>query len=109
MKASGRKGDSREAKAQPKTYLLRLFVAGDEPNSKEARENLKHICRVHLKDDCQVQIIDVFEGFEEALKSNVLVTPTLIVDAPAPPVTIVGNLSDTQKVLSALRITGAQR
>ena len=98
-----------EAKAQGKTYVLRLFVAEDEPNSMQAKKNLKRICRDHLKGDCEVEIIDVLEDFEAALKNNVLVTPALIVDAPSPSLTIVGNLSDTQNILSALRITGTQR
>ncbi|MBL7184790.1 MAG: circadian clock protein KaiB [Phycisphaerae bacterium] len=90
-----------------KKYVLRLFVAGDEPNSKKARENLTQLCETHLQGEYEVEIVDVLEDFEAALKSNVLLTPALIVVAPKP-TTIFGNLNDTDKVLGALRLSGGK-
>jgi hypothetical protein len=50
------------------------------------------------------EFIDVLEDFQTALENNVLVTPCLILDSPPPKVTIFGNLSNTERVLSALRL-----
>jgi circadian clock protein KaiB len=91
------------------TYHLRLFVAGDEPNSRQARENVARLCEEQMKQRYELEIVDVFEDFQAALADGVLVTPTLILVAPPPRVTVLGNLSDTEKVLSALRLTGGER
>ena len=96
------------AGAGGETYILRLFVAGNEPNSRQARENLARLCEGRLKGRYELEIFDVLEDFRAALKDGVLVTPALIVLAPLPRVTILGNLSDTQKVLDALRLTGGE-
>jgi circadian clock protein KaiB len=90
------------------TYRLRLFVAGDESNSRRARENLARLCEEHMKERYELEIVDVLQDFRTALADGVLVTPTLIVVAPPPRVTVLGNLSDTEKVLSALRLTGGE-
>jgi circadian clock protein KaiB len=82
-------------------YVMRLFVAGDEPNSVTARRNLDGICSAHLAGNFKLEVIDVFTDFAAAIQENVLVTPTLIVDRPKR-VRIFGNLQDTDKVLSAL-------
>jgi circadian clock protein KaiB len=85
---------------------LLLFVAGDEPVSRQARENLLRICKEHLADAYDLQIIDVLKDYKKALESRVLVTPTLIITQPEPRMTIIGNLSDTHKVLALLRPGG---
>jgi len=93
---------------QGKRYLLRLFVAGDESNSKQGRENLLKICEEHLKGKYKIEVVDVLEDFEAALKNNILLTPALVVVSASPPVKVYGNLSDTQKVLSALGLSGGE-
>jgi len=84
------------------TYRMRLFVAGNEANSRKARANLERKCKDHLGDDVEYEIIDVLQDFEMALECGVLVTPELVVDAPVS-VKIAGTLSDTEKVLAALQ------
>lgn len=86
-------------------YHLRLFVAGDEPNSNRAKKNLEQICRAHCSGRCRIDIIDVLTDFQTALESGVVVTPTLISVSPPPRATVVGTLANTQKVLAALRLT----
>lgn len=90
------------------TYHFCLFVAGDEPNSKLARENLLRLCDQHLHGNHRVEVVDVLENFQAALDNNVLITPTLLVTSPQPPVMVVGTLSDTEKVLAALRLNGGE-
>lgn len=108
MKQPDRQTKTEGVKARGETYVLQLFVAGEESNSTQAKENLKRICDTYLKGRFQSEIVDVLEDFQTALEHNVLVTPTLILVSPPPKVTIFGNLSDTKKVLAALRLTGGE-
>ncbi|HEV8292974.1 MAG TPA: circadian clock KaiB family protein [Tepidisphaeraceae bacterium] len=93
------------AKAKPGHYLLRLFVVGDGPNSKLAATNLRNLCREHLDGRCTIETIDVEKNFAAALRDNILITPALVLVAPLPKVVVLGNLSDRQKVLLALRLS----
>ncbi len=86
------------------TYVLKLYVAGDEVNSQLARENLKSILDKYLKDRYQLVEVDVLKDFTSALKDKVFVTPALVLERPEPRVMIVGNLGDRQKVVSILRL-----
>jgi circadian clock protein KaiB len=79
-------------------------MADNEPNSRQARENLEHLQETHLKKAHKKEFIDVLEDFETALENNVLVTPCLILASPLPKVTIFGNLNDTKRVVAALRL-----
>jgi circadian clock protein KaiB len=94
-------------KGRPGHYLLRLFVAGNGPNSAQAVSNLRRLCRDHLKGRCTVETIDVVKNFSAAVRDNILVTPTLILVAPLPRVIVLGSLSDLAKVLLALRLSAS--
>jgi len=87
-------------------YILRLYVTGIEANSMIARRNLKDICEGFLKGRCDVTEVDVLDHFESALKDGIFMSPALVLVSPEPRVVIVGNLGDTAKVLSALRLKG---
>ena len=89
-------------------YLLRLFVAGNGPNSKQALVNLQRLCREHLNGRGTIETVDVTKDYEAAVRDNILVTPALILVAPLPRVMILGNLSDSRKVLAALRLSGSE-
>ena len=95
----------RRPKGQRGHYLLRLFMAGNGPNSQQALSNLRRLCREHLKGRCTIETVDVVKNFDAAVRDNILVTPALILLAPLPKVIILGNLSDRQKVLLALRLS----
>ena len=86
------------------TYMLKLYIAGDEQNSRLAKDNLTSICDEYLKGRCEIEEVDVLTNFTAALKDRIFVTPTLVLVAPEPRATIVGNLSDTERVISALRL-----
>jgi len=105
MNRSERKVKTKGAEAQGEEYILRLFMADDEPNSKQARENLRRLQETHLKMPHKKEIVDVLEDFQTALENNVLVTPCLILVSPQPKVTVFGNLNDTKRVVAALRLT----
>ncbi len=85
-------------------YILKLYVAEGEQNSQLASQNLKSICDEYLKDRCQIEEVDVLADFASALKNRIFVTPTLVLVAPEPQVTVVGNLASKERVISALRL-----
>ena len=84
--------------------VLRLYVADHAPNSVRAIANLAAICKEHLGDNFELEIIDVLEYPLRALADGIVVTPSLAKISPSPLARIVGNLSDTNSVLHALGI-----
>jgi circadian clock protein KaiB len=93
-------------RAKPKSngkFKFRLYVAGDAQNSAQAIANLDALCKAHLPDGCQLEVVDVFREPKRALAEGIFMTPTLVKLAPSPaPKKIVGTLSHTQPVLHAL-------
>jgi circadian clock protein KaiB len=85
-------------------HVFRLFVAGNESNSLQARENLARLCEEHIKGRYTIDTVDVLKDAASAYKNHVLVTPTLILVKPLPAVTVFGNLNDTRQVVAALRL-----
>ena len=84
-------------------FKFRLYVAGDALNSAQAVANLNALCRVHLLNRHDIEVVDVFREPKRALADGILMTPTLVKLAPPPaPQRIVGTLSQTQPVLQAL-------
>lgn len=100
MEAAGTEPLRKKEKA---VYQMRLFIAGNEPNSIIAQKNIQQICSERLNKNYTLQVIDVFEGFTQAIKENILVTPALVVDQPKK-LKIFGNLQDQDKVLAALEL-----
>ena len=82
---------------------LRLYVAGDEANSQHAVANLQEICRRYLPGRHNLEIVDVLAEPSRALQDGIILTPTLVRLSP-PRVRILGNLSERDKVLNALRL-----
>ncbi len=83
-------------------FKFRLYVAGDAPNSAQAVANLTALCRKHLLDRHEIDIVDVFREPKRALEDGIFMTPTLVKLAPSPVRRIVGTLSQAQTVLQAL-------
>lgn len=83
-------------------FKFRLFVAGDTLNSAQALANLTALCRVHLPDRHQIEVVDVFREPKRAMADGIFLTPTLVKLAPFPARKIVGTLSQTRLVLQAL-------
>jgi circadian clock protein KaiB len=99
---------ARPGKGKRGQYLLRLFVAGAGANSELAVVNLRRLCQEHLDGRCTIETVDVVKNYEAAVRDNILVTPALVLVAPRPRVMILGNLSDSRKVLAALRLSGSE-
>ncbi len=93
-----------KTKEEQVIYHLLLFVAGQEPNSTLARQNLEAFCQAELKDRHQLQVVDVFKDHRLALEYKVLVTPCLVMLAPPPTVMVAGTLRDKEKMRIALRL-----
>jgi circadian clock protein KaiB len=89
-------------------YRFILFMAGDEPNSIEARCNLEAFCNAQLADRYELQVVNVFENYSMALKYRVLVTPCLVMLEPLPSIMLAGTLQNNEKVRAALRLNKEQ-
>ena len=92
------------AKAQRKTtgLRLRLYVAGQAPNSVRAVANIRAICDEHFSAGHDIEIVDLLEHPQRALADGIIVTPTLLKLRPLPVQRVIGSLSDTNQVLLAL-------
>ena len=95
-------------KGQPGHYLLRLYMAGNGPNSQKALANLRSLCQEYLEGRFTIETVDVVQDFHAAVRNNILVTPALFLVTPLPTVMVLGNLSDKQEVLAALRLSGSE-
>lgn len=83
-------------------YVLKLYIAGKTARSERAIANLHNICRHELGCEYTVEIIDVLERPQLAEDEKILATPMLIKELPPPLRRIIGDLSDTEKVLIGL-------
>ena len=84
------------------TYRLRLYVAGQTPKSVLAFTNLKQICEEHLRGRYEIEIIDLLENPQLARGDQILAVPTLVRRLPEPIKKIIGDLSNTERVLVGL-------
>jgi circadian clock protein KaiB len=83
-------------------YVLCLFITGATPNSVRAVENIKEICEQHLKGRYKLEIVDVYQQADIAKKEQLVALPMLLKKQPMPKKRLIGDLSDTAKVLNAL-------
>jgi circadian clock protein KaiB len=86
----------------PDFYKLRLYVAGQTPKSLAAFANLKKICDEHLAGRYKIEIIDLLENPTLAKGDQILAIPTLVRKLPEPVRKIIGDLSNTERVLVGL-------
>jgi circadian clock protein KaiB len=89
------------------TYILRLYVAGSTPLSGRAITNLKTICETHLKDRYVLTVVDLYEQQNRAQEDEIVVAPTLVRQSPLPVRRVIGDLSNTARVLKALDLPPA--
>ena len=84
--------------------VLQLYVSGMSLKSMEAIQNIKRLCDEHLKDAFELEIIDIYKHPEIALEQQIVFSPSLIKHLPLPKKTLIGNFSDTEKVIKGLGI-----
>ncbi|MGC9527650.1 MAG: circadian clock KaiB family protein [Limnospira sp.] len=89
-------------------YLLKLYITGNTLKSQRAIANLIRICDQELTDQYELKIIDVLEQPELAENEKILVTPTLIKQLPQPIQRIIGDMSNTDKVLLGLDLVSPE-
>ena len=85
-------------------YNLRLYVAGQTPKSLAAIANLKKICEEHLAGRYTIEVVDLLVSPQLAAGDQILAVPTLVRRLPPPIKRVIGNLSDTERVLVGLDI-----
>lgn len=85
-------------------YDLRLFVTGATPNSARAITNIRNICESYLKGRYELKIFDVYQDVELARQEQIIALPLLIKKHPLPERKLIGDLSETEKVLKALGV-----
>ena len=87
---------------EPDVYKLRLYIAGQTPKSRLAFNNLKRICEVYLASKCQVETIDLLKHPQLAKEDQILAIPTVVRKFPLPVRKIIGDVSNTERVLVGL-------
>ena len=87
---------------KPPRLRLRLYIAGQAPNSVRAIANCRAICDEHFASGHELEIVDLLEHPKRAIADGVIVTPTLIKLLPLPVQRVIGSLSDTNQVLQTL-------
>jgi len=90
--------------ADSEVWELRLYVAGQTPNSIRAFANLKKIAEEHLKGKYTIEVIDLVKNPQLAAGDQILAIPTLVRKLPEPIKKIIGNLSNTERVLVGLDV-----
>lgn len=87
---------------EPAPLHLRLYIAGRAPNSVRAHLNVRAICEEHFAGRYKLEVVDMMAFPHRALADGIVVTPTLVRISPLPLQRVIGNLSDTARVLAAL-------
>lgn len=88
-------------------WCLRLYVAGQTPKSLRAIANLSHLCGKHLAGHYEIEIIDLVEEPSRARSDDILAIPTLVRRLPGPTRKVIGDLSNTTRVLVGLQLMSA--
>ncbi len=93
-----------EASPDYETYKLTLYVAGATPKCVRAFNNLREICETHLAGKYTIEIVDLTKNPQVGRIDQILAIPTLVRKLPEPLVKIIGDLSNTERVLVGLNI-----
>ena len=91
----------------PDFWHLRLYVAGQSPKSLHALANLKILCEEHLAGRYEIEIVDLVADPSLGKTDDILAIPTLVRRLPAPIRKVIGDLSNTERVLVGLRVRPA--
>jgi len=94
--------------AQPE-WVLRLYVAGETPNSRAALSNLKRLCEEYLAGQYSIEVIDLRQKPQLAESDQILAVPTLVRKLPMPLRKIIGDLSNFERVLVGLDVLPSEK
>jgi circadian clock protein KaiB len=92
----------KHGKTETNRYVLRLYVAGHTPKSIDAISNIKRICEEYLKGRYLLEVIDLYQQPQLAQGEQIIALPTLIKKLPLPLRRIIGNMSNSERVLVGL-------
>ncbi len=106
-KAGAKASRNGAGRVHPAVWILRLYVAGMTPTSIRAFENLKKICEEHLQGAYKIEVIDLLERPKLASGDQIIAVPTLVRRLPTPVKKIIGDLSNTERVLVGLDLRPA--
>jgi len=101
------KADGEKKKSSKDFWELRLYVAGQTPKSLAAFANLKKICEEHLEGKYRIEVVDLLKNPQLARGDQILAIPTLVRKLPEPIKKIIGDLSNTERVLVGLDLRPA--
>lgn len=87
---------------RPGAWDLKLYVAGPTPRAITALANLKRLCEEHLAGQYHIQVVDLLKSPQLAKGDQIIAVPTLVRKLPVPVRKIIGDLSNTEKVLVGL-------
>jgi len=99
MKTSTKEFEDAAAKQDQSKYLLLLYVTGMTPRSTQAIANVRKLCETFLAGSYELKVIDIYQQQQLAKGEQIIATPTLIKKLPLPLRKIIGDMSDTEKVL----------
>lgn len=102
MKTETEKDLKSKATKKSDKWILRLYVAGKTPKCITAFRNLRNICEDQLKGKYEIELIDLIENPQLSREHQILAIPTLVRKLPVPVRKIIGDLSDTERVLVGL-------
>lgn len=91
--------------AGPERWTLLLYVAGMTPTARKALANIETICARHLESPYSIEVVDLLQEPDLAEENDIVAVPTLVRTLPRPLRKLIGDLSDTQKVLVGLEMT----
>jgi circadian clock protein KaiB len=102
------KSKTKKPKSLKQGVELRLYIAGQTPRSQAAISNLKKICDEHAGANYRIEVIDLLKNPALAKDHQILAIPTLVRSLPVPIRKIIGDLSDTERVVVGLDIRGTK-
>jgi len=94
----------RRASLKGKQYVLRLYTSGSTPRSARAIRNLKRICEARLHGRYDLVVIDIYQQPGLARDDQIVATPTLVKEKPAPRRILIGDFSRDDRVLAGLSL-----
>ena len=102
MKKLATSHKAKEVAAAPMDWYLQLYVAGPTPLSVAAFRNLEQLCEEHLAGHYCIEVIDLIKNPKRAQENQILAVPTLVRKLPRPIRKIIGNLSNSERIVVGL-------